>query len=120
MIFPEVLQRTFAGDGLDAAHARRHAAFFQNLDQPDLAGGAGVRAAAQFGREIADLDHAHLVAIFLAEQRHGVYSLMATSIGTFSMTSIFWLRRTSLLIMSSMSCSSSSATAVKCEKSKRR
>ena len=31
-----------------------------------------MRAAAQFGGKISDLDHAHLVAIFLAKQRHRV------------------------------------------------
>ncbi len=34
---------------------------------------AGVRAAAEFGREaVGELDHAHLVAILFAEERHGV------------------------------------------------
>ena len=31
-----------------------------------------MRAAAQLRRKISDLDHAHLVAVFLTEQRHGV------------------------------------------------
>ena len=49
-----------------------------------------------------------------------LYSLMATSIGTFSIVSTGVLRRTCLFIRSSMSCNSSSATAAKWEKSKRR
>ncbi len=72
MVLAEVLQRAFAGDGLHAAHARGNAAFFQNLDQPNLAGGRGMRASAQFGGEVANPDHAHLVTILFAEQRHGV------------------------------------------------
>ena len=68
----KVAQRAFSGDGLHPPHARRHAAFFQNLDQSDLAGRRRVRAAAEFGREVADLDDADFVAILLAEQRHGV------------------------------------------------
>src|SRR5208282_3141264 len=40
--------------------------------QADLAGSAGVSAAAQFRRKVSNPDHAHLVAIFLAKQRHGV------------------------------------------------
>ena len=38
----------------------------------NLAGGGGVGASAELGREVADLDHTHLVAILLAEERHGV------------------------------------------------
>ena len=72
MIFLEMMQRTFAGNGFDAPHARRNAAFFQNFDQSDLAGCGGVGAAAEFGGEVSDLDHAYLVAILLAEQRHGL------------------------------------------------
>ena len=72
MIFAEVLQRAFAGDGFDAPNARGDTAFFQDLDQADLAGGASVGAAAKFGREVADPDHAHFVAVLLSEQRHGV------------------------------------------------
>ena len=43
---------------------------FKNFDQPDLASGGSMRSAAQFGGEISDLDHAHFVAILLAEQCH--------------------------------------------------
>jgi hypothetical protein len=44
-----------------------------NLDQADLARSPRVRAAAQLRRKtIRQLDHPHLVAVLLAEQRHGV------------------------------------------------
>ncbi len=72
MIFAEVAQRTFAGDGFDPADSRRDAAFFQNLDQADLAGLRSVRAAAEFGREVSNFDDADFVAIFFAKQSHGV------------------------------------------------
>ena len=43
------------------------------LEQADFAGGGGVRAAAELGREaVRELDHAHLVAVLFAEERHGV------------------------------------------------
>ena len=48
-------------------------AFAGQLEQADFAGGRGVRAAAELGREaVGQLHHAHLVAVLLAEQRHGV------------------------------------------------
>src|SRR5437879_8776157 len=71
MILSEVLERSLARNCLHPPHSGRYAAFFENLDQPDLSGSAGMRAAAQFGGEIPNLDDPHLVAIFLAEQRHG-------------------------------------------------
>ena len=67
MIFAEVAQRAFAGHGFETAHAAGDAALFQNFDQPDLAGGGGVRTAAQLGGEVADADDAHAVAVLLAE-----------------------------------------------------
>ncbi len=70
MIFLEVAQRAFAGHGLQTPHAAGDASFFQDLDQPDLAGRARVRAAAQLGGEVADADDAHAVAVLLAEERH--------------------------------------------------
>src|ERR1019366_4437045 len=72
VILAEVAQRAFSRHGLDAPHARRNTSLFQNLDQPDLAGSAGMCAAAEFRRKIADLDYAHLVAVLFAKQRHGV------------------------------------------------
>ncbi len=65
---------------LDAAHARRHACLRRHRDQPDVAGAPHMRAAAQLDRPAHGIaagllrivthgDHAHLVAVFLAEQR---------------------------------------------------
>src|SRR5438128_2504068 len=71
MVFAEVMQRAFAGDGLNAAHARRNAGLVQQLNQADLAGGRGVRASAKFGGEVTDLDNADAVPIFFAEECHG-------------------------------------------------
>src|SRR3954470_17438983 len=63
--------RLGAGDRLDAAHVRRARALRQDLEQPDLGGRAHVRAAAQLARvrAVGDVDHAHDVAVLLAEQR---------------------------------------------------
>ena len=57
---------------LDAAHVGRARGLAEQLEQPDLGGVAHVGAAAQLAREraVADLDHAHDVAVLLAEQRH--------------------------------------------------
>ena len=48
VIFAEMLQRTLAAHRFNAAHSGRDAAFPQNLQQTDLAGGCCVRAAAEF------------------------------------------------------------------------
>ncbi len=72
MVFAEVAQRAFAGDGLETAHAAGDASFFQNFDQADFAGRRGVRAAAEFGGEVADANDANVVAVLLAEERHGL------------------------------------------------
>ncbi len=61
-----------AGDGFDAADAGGDGAFADELDEADFAGGGGVRAAAELGGEVADLDDADLVAVLFAEERHGV------------------------------------------------
>ena len=54
---------------LDAAHARGHAALAHHLEQADVAGAQHVRAATELAAG-ADVEHAHRVAIFLAEQHH--------------------------------------------------
>src|SRR5690606_23501998 len=62
-------ERSLAGDGDDAPHARRDALLADDLEQPDIAGGARVRAAA----ELAGLGHAeqtHDVAVLLLEDHH--------------------------------------------------
>ena len=71
MVLTEVPQRAFAGDGFNAPDSGRDAAFFQNFDQADFSGRGRVRPAAEFGGEVADLDDANPVAIFLSEQGHG-------------------------------------------------
>ena len=58
-----------AGDRLDAADSRRHTAFGGNRENADIAGALDVGAAAQFTRR-ADIDHAHLVTVFFAEEHH--------------------------------------------------
>ena len=63
-------QRAGAGHRFDAADARGHAGLGNDLEQADVAGTRHMRAAAQFGGEIAHLQHAHAVAVLLAEQRH--------------------------------------------------
>ncbi len=70
MVFAEVAQRAFAGDGFEAAHAAGDASLFQNFDEADFAGGRGVRAAAEFGGEVADANDANFVAVLFAEERH--------------------------------------------------
>ena len=77
-----MLARMAAGQRLDAAHAGGHRAFAGHRNQADIAGAADMGAAAQFDRPaeriaavlargLAHRHHAHLVAIFLAEQRAG-------------------------------------------------
>ena len=58
-----------ARHGLDTAHAGRNGAFVQDLEEADVARGAGMRTAAQLDRR-AEADHAHLVAVLLAEEHH--------------------------------------------------
>ena len=65
------LERAGAGDGFDAADAGGDGGFADELEQADLAGGGGVGAAAELGREVADLDDADAVAVLFAEERHG-------------------------------------------------
>ena len=63
------LQRFQPGDGLDAADARRHARLRDDGEEADVAGGLDVRAAAQLHAEAGNRDHAHGVAVLLAEER---------------------------------------------------
>src|SRR3546814_2686655 len=65
-----------AGQRLDTAHAGGHRALVDDLEQADVAGAAHMGAAAELDRiipvaELAHGEHADLVAVFLAEQRHG-------------------------------------------------
>src|SRR5262245_12885133 len=54
---------------LDAPDARRDPRLREDLEEPDLARGARVRATAELRREVAEGDHAHLVAVLLLEDR---------------------------------------------------
>src|SRR5208337_4070100 len=65
--FLELAQRAFAGDGLDAADTGGDAALIDDLAEADVAGAPDVRAAAEFLAEAGYLDHAHLLAVLLAE-----------------------------------------------------
>src|SRR3954466_9901557 len=71
MVFAEVTQRSLAGHGFQTAHAAGDATFAKDFDEADLAGCLGMRTAAEFGGEVTDLDDADLVAVLLAEERHG-------------------------------------------------
>ena len=53
-----------------STHAGCDAAFLGNREQPDVARGARVCAAAQLHAESGNRDHAHAVAVLLAKQRH--------------------------------------------------
>ena len=66
----ETLERAFAGDRLDAAHARGNRTFVDDFADADIAGAADVRASAKLLAEIGDGDDAHFIAVFFAEQRH--------------------------------------------------
>ena len=68
--FVGIRQRALGGHRLDAANARRDTRFGHDLEQADVAGALDVGAAAQLGGEIAHGQHAHLVPVFLPEQRH--------------------------------------------------
>ena len=64
-----VVERDGTGDRLDAADAGGDAALARDLEEADITGARHVRAAAQLARA-ADVEHAHLVAVFLAEEHH--------------------------------------------------
>ena len=70
LLLTHVSQRPSPGQRLDAANSRSHAAFADDLEQADVAGARNMRAAAQFGRKVAHLQYAHVIAVLLAEQRH--------------------------------------------------
>ena len=70
MVFPEMLDRSLTGNGLDAPHTGRDATFLQNLDKADLAGRGSMGPAAKLGRKISDLNHAYPVTVLFPEQRH--------------------------------------------------
>ena len=63
-------QGVVAGHRFDTAHSGCHAAFGSDAEQSDVARAPYMRTAAQFARR-TDIDDAHLVAVFLAEEHHG-------------------------------------------------
>ena len=76
-----------------------------DLEQADVAGRARVGAAAELGRELAERDHAHAVAVLLAEDRDragrdrlGVAPSRAPRAGAFA--SIHWFTRSSICSIS--------------------
>src|SRR6266540_2447820 len=62
-------ERAEPGDRLDAPDAGPDALFFGDEERSDVAGAVAVRAAAQLATGTG-LDHADLVVVLLAEQRH--------------------------------------------------
>src|SRR4051812_5100243 len=62
-------ERGETGGGLDAADARGDAALRGDLEDADVAGARDMRAAAELARR-ADVEHAYLLAVLLAEQHH--------------------------------------------------
>ena len=64
-------QGVYARDRLDAAGAGRDAGLRKDVEAAGLAGGPDVGAAAQFHGHAGHFDHAHHVAVFLAEKGGG-------------------------------------------------
>jgi hypothetical protein len=83
LLAPHVGERVLAGDRLDAAHPGGHRALVGHLEEADLPGGVEVGAAAELGREVADADDAHPVAVLLAEEGHraGAQRLLQVHLG---------------------------------------
>src|SRR5690606_1598553 len=63
------VERALPGHGLDAPNTGRNPALGGDLEQADVARAPHVRAAAQLGREVAEPEHAHAVAVLVAEER---------------------------------------------------
>ena len=63
----------FTGHGFDTAHTGSRRGFQGNTEQPDITGTVHVGATTQLLGETvtAHAQHAHLIIVFLAEQRHG-------------------------------------------------
>ena len=72
VVLAQQLGRAGPGERLDAAHVGGGGSLAEDVEHADLGGGAHVRAAAQLARvgAVADLDHAHDLAVLLAEQGH--------------------------------------------------
>ena len=62
------IQGAFAGKSLDASHSGCDAALEMELENSDLSGSVHMGAAAKLGGKIADFDHPHTIAVFIAEK----------------------------------------------------
>ena len=71
LLAAQPLDRTGAGDRLDAAEVRADRALGHDLHRADVAERLHVGAAAQLGGVAARLEHPHDVAVLLAEERDG-------------------------------------------------
>ena len=69
LLVVDVLERAVAGHGLDAAQVRADRALAHDLDRPDEPERVHVRAAAQLDRVLSGFEHAHEVAVLVAEER---------------------------------------------------
>src|SRR6266446_5949692 len=76
LFFGEVRFGSGTGQGFDAAHARSDRHFADDLEDPDVAGAADMRTAAELDREgpvvvvcFAHRDDPHLVAVLFAKER---------------------------------------------------
>src|SRR5690606_21950981 len=63
------IERALPRHGLDAPDARCNAALGDDLEETDIARAAHVRAAAELGREVAEPEHPHAIAVLVAEER---------------------------------------------------
>ncbi len=59
-----------ASDGFDATDPGSDTRFLRDHKRPDVSGGPHMGASTQLGREAVDLDDAHFVAVFFAEEGH--------------------------------------------------
>ena len=75
------------GDGFDAAHSSGDGGLGQDAEEADLAGGPGVGAGAEFHRVgvefscSSDLDDAHGVSVFVAEELHDIRATAHLGVG---------------------------------------
>ena len=65
------IQGALAGERLDAPHSGGDAAFELEFEYSDLSGSAHMSATAKLGGKITDFDHAHTIAILVAEETPG-------------------------------------------------
>ena len=66
----EPVDRGGAGQGFDPAHVGCARSLLDDREDPALGARGDMRAAAELARDTVDLDHAHPVAVLLAEEGH--------------------------------------------------